>query len=120
MFLRLAPLLFLLLLAIAVAPARALAQEGGGHDDGHEVTTQGTEAGQTRDLVPVVLWTTVATLAAAVVGGVLYLFKRRIGAFPAHPDWVAPISVMPSRDFPDEGTFGAAAEAHHGGGHGHH
>lgn len=108
-------LLFLLLLA-AVAPTAAVAQEGGGDD--HEATSQG--GGQTRDLVPVVLWTAATVIAAGVVASVLYMFKRRIGAFPPHPEWVAPISVMRSQDFPDESTPGGVTDAHASTASGHH
>jgi len=67
------------------------------------------------DVVPVVLWTIVAVLVLCVLGGTFYLLKRRIGAFPRNPTWVAPISIMESKTFPDEGDFGDVppAGAHH-------
>jgi hypothetical protein len=66
------------------------------------------------DVVPVAVWTTVGVVAGAVVFGVLYLFKRRIGGFPKNPSWVAPISIERSETFPDEGDFGDVAPgAHH-------
>jgi hypothetical protein len=49
-----------------------------------------------REVEPGLIWTLVGVTALSVVGGSFYLFKRRIGAFPRQPDWVAPISVMPA------------------------
>jgi hypothetical protein len=51
--------------------------------------------------------------------GTLYLLKRRVGGFPEHPSWTAPISVMRSRDLPgDDGADGHAASPDgHGTGH---
>lgn len=60
------------------------------------------------DVVPVAVWTIVAVLLAALVGGVFYLLKRRVGGFPRNPKWVAPISIMESKTFPEEGDFGDA------------
>ncbi len=84
-----------------LSPALALAQESGA-------------AGGTRDVVPVAAWTIVTVVLFALVGTVFYLFKRRIGGFPANPAWKAPITIMPSKDFADEGAFGdAPVDAHH-------
>lgn len=70
-------------------------------------------AGAHGDITPMVLWSIAAIAGAATVFGTLYLFKRRIGGFPANPSWVAPITIMPSNTFADEGTFGdAPADAH--------
>ena len=66
---------------------------------------------------PMILWTVSGILIGCLVFGTFYLLKRRVGGFPKDPKWVAPISIMQSKDFADEGTFGdAPAEAH---GHGH-
>ncbi|MCC7366261.1 MAG: hypothetical protein IT303_18030 [Dehalococcoidia bacterium] len=96
--------------APAELPARAAAfqdeEEGGTADDGSGV-----------DVVPVAVWTTVGVLGGAVVFGVLYMLKKRLGGFPANPSWVAPITIMPSKDFPDETTYGG--DDAHGHGHGH-
>jgi hypothetical protein len=66
---------------------------------------------------PMVLWTVSGIAIGCLVFGTFYLLKRRVGGFPKEPKWVAPISIMESKDFADEGTFGdSPAEAH---GHGH-
>lgn len=67
------------------------------------------------DVMPMVVWSTVTILGAGVVFGTLYLLKRRVGGFPANPAWVAPITIMPSKDFADEGSFGESPDtgAHH-------
>ena len=62
-----------------------------------EVTPQGSSL----DLEKVI-WTISAIAVASLIMGILYLFKRRIGAFPRNPTWIAPISIMPSKDLPDE------------------
>jgi hypothetical protein len=49
-----------------------------------------------------VVWTVVGVAVASVILAIFYLFKRRVGAFPKNPSWVAPISVMPAKDLPDE------------------
>ncbi|MCC6382113.1 MAG: hypothetical protein IT304_06355 [Dehalococcoidia bacterium] len=69
-------------------------------------SAQGGEAGDGTDVVPGAVWTVVGIAIFAVVFGMFYLFKRRIGGFPRNPRWVAPITVMPSREFPDEGDYG--------------
>jgi len=66
------------------------------------------------DVMPMVVWSIVAVVVSAVIFGTLYLLKRRVGGFPANPPWVAPISVMPSKDFADEGTFPESpVDSHH-------
>ena len=78
------------------------------NQDGHgagPVTTQGQ--GSDQDVIPRVKW----TLAGIFVGGyalsMLYLLKRRLGGFPENPSWVAPITIMPSKDLPgDTDTHG--------------
>lgn len=67
------------------------------------------------DVMPMVIWSIVAISVFAVLFGTLYLLKRRIGGFPSNPAWVAPITIMPSKDFADEGSFPASAgdAAHH-------
>lgn len=73
------------------------------------------EEGGSGDTGPRVTWALAAIGAGALVLGSLYLFKRRIGGFPEHPAWVAPITILKSSDSPDETTFGDAPA----GGHGH-
>lgn len=63
---------------------------------------QAPEDQGTRKVEPTVIWTVVGVAGVALAGGALYLFKRQIGAFPRNPDWVAPISVMPASENPEE------------------
>lgn len=67
-----------------------------------------------RRVEPPILWTVAGVAAISLTGGTFYLLKRRVGGFPANPAWVAPISVMPSSDSPDEGTYGDAPADSHG------
>ena len=60
----------------------------------------------------VVIWSIVGLGIFAAIGGVLYYFKRQVGGFPENPSWVAPITIMESKDFPDEGDFGEPAPSH--------
>lgn len=92
---------------IAAVPAFALEGPGAGF-----VTQQ--QAASTHDVVPTVIWVIVSVLLACLAGGILYLFKRRIGAYPKNPSWVAPISIMLSRDLPgDEEAHEAHADSTH-------
>lgn len=77
----------------AGAPAQA---EGHGSESTANVPSANVER---------VLWSVLAIALAVPIGGVLYLLKKRLRAFPEHPEWVAPISVMRSRDLPDERTY---------------
>lgn len=65
------------------------------------------------DVVPGATWTVVGIAIGCVAGGVLYLFKRQVGAFPKDPEWVAPISIMRSEDLPEEGDFGPGPASPH-------
>ncbi|MEX1104039.1 MAG: hypothetical protein WED87_07300 [Dehalococcoidia bacterium] len=58
------------------------------------------------------IWSIVGLAIFVVVGGVLYFMKRQMGGFPENPSWVAPITIMPSKDFPDEGDFGDQPPSH--------
>jgi hypothetical protein len=108
--LRLAFLAIVALLAVgAVLPAFALESPANLPIAG---TFAAAESGGT-DVMPMVVWSIVAVLVAGVVFGTLFLLKRRVGGFPANPTWVAPISVMPSKDFADEGTFSEAPQDSH-------
>ncbi len=72
------------------------------------------ESGAGGDNTKILLWSISGVAAGGVVMGTLYLLKRRVGAFPKNPTWVAPISIMESKTFADEGTFGdAQSEGHH-------
>ena len=79
--------------ALLVTATTAFAEERGA------TTESGT------DVVPMAIWTFAGVLVAAVVGAVFYMLKRKLGLFD-HPTWVAPISITPSSQFADEGTFG--------------
>lgn len=85
-------------------------------DGGHGTPDPMVQSGQNGiDVLPVVLWSLAGAAVFAVVLGVLYLLKRQVGGFPENPEWVAPISIMRSRDLPaDDDTHG------HGDAHGGH
>jgi hypothetical protein len=55
-----------------------------------------------RDVVPMLVWMVAGVAAAALILGTLYLFKRRIGAFPQNPTWKAPIAIMRASDLPGD------------------
>lgn len=65
-----------------------------------------------KDVTTTLLWSIGGIGAGAVVMGTLYLFKRKIGGFPKNPTWVAPITIMPSRENPTDETWGAGDAAH--------
>lgn len=54
----------------------------------------------------VLVWAIIGVAVLAGVTGILYQVKKKLGGFPENPAWVAPITVMPSRELPDEGDFG--------------
>jgi hypothetical protein len=97
----------LLLLATA-APAAASSTPGGVSRPAADDVVEA----ETHDVVPVATWTFAGILAGAVVLGTLYLFKRRIGAFPKNPSWVAPITILPSNENAE--SFGDAPAGDHG------
>ncbi len=66
--------------------------------------SEGTPSG--RAIEPTILWTVAGVAVGVVVFGTLYLLKRQVAAFPKNPTWVAPISIMPSRELPDETKTG--------------
>ena len=104
---------------VALAPAAAFAQDHG--DDGAATEEQGSGSDfiggpDWDDAKDVTIWSMVGIGVFGAVLGVLYLFKRKIGAFPEHPSWVAPISIMPASELP-----GDDADAHgHAAGHDSH
>lgn len=56
------------------------------------------------------LWSVLGIAAACAVGGAFFMLRRSLGHF-ANPTWIAPISIMLSKDSPE--SFGdAPAEAH--------
>ena len=64
-----------------------------------------------RAVEPALLWTVASVVGVSLVAGSLYLLKRRVGAFPSNPDWVAPISVMPAGENASEEADYPAAPA---------
>lgn len=80
------------------APAIATAQE---EPHGEEQTIPLSDRAKT-----VLVWAIIGVAVVAGVGGIFYQVKRKLGGFPENPSWVAPITVMPSRELPDEGDFG--------------
>ena len=82
---------------------RTRAQESPAADDGES-------SGQ--DVNPVLLWSIASVAAGVVVMGTLYLLKRQVGGFPANPAWVAPITIMHSRDNATDATWGAGDDGH--------
>lgn len=108
------------LLAMAVVSPAAFATETQAPASQPPTTTafQDEGAASERAVEPVILWSLTGIAAGAVVLGMLYLLKRRIGGFPENPPWVAPIFITPSSDNPTEETFGAAPDHDsHGSGH---
>src|SRR5512135_1419046 len=68
------------------------------------------------DVVPMLIWMFVGVGGSALVLGTLYLFKRRVGAFPKNPTWVAPIAIMRASDLPgDSDPHEATSDDAHGG-----
>jgi len=103
------------LFALAVA-VPAVAQDHGPAPTTHGESGGEGDTGNEHDVVPVLVWSSLGVVAGGLVLSVLYVFKRRVGGFPANPSWVAPITIMPSKDFPTEGSYGDVPA----GGHGHH
>jgi hypothetical protein len=98
---------FVLTLSVLVAVAilsspLAFAQGEGGSSSGSSWS----------DVKEVAIWMMVGIAASAVVLGVLYLLKRRVGGFPKDPAWVAPISIQRSADLPGDDNAGHEADAH--------
>jgi len=96
---------FVLALAL-VAPAFA--------DDGHGSPDPMAQAGGGIDVLPTILWSLAGVGVFAVVLGVLYLLKRQVGGFPENPEWVAPISIMRSRDLPADDDSNGHGDPHGG------
>lgn len=56
------------------------------------------------------LWSVLGIVVACGIGGVFYMLRRSLGHF-ANPTWIAPISIMLSKESPE--SYGdAPAEAH--------
>ncbi len=94
----------------ATVPAAPLAPVGSGAGD---VVTALEEPHGEEQSIPLsdraktaLVWAVIGIAGLAGIGGILYRVKRKLGGFPENPSWVAPITVMRSRDLPDEGDFG--------------
>ena len=84
-----------------LAAAPAFAQEG--------PPTGGTG----RDILPPVVWMLCGVAGFALLLGIFYLLKRRMGGFPANPAWVAPITIMTSSELPqDDEPAGHSEDLH--------
>ncbi len=110
---RLLSLLVAVVLSVAVMPTTAaFAQEHGG---GESATSNSPKWS---DVKEVATWSIVGVATGAVVLGVFYTLKRKVGGFPENPTWVAPITIMQSKDFlsednmPDAGGHDSHAPAH--------
>lgn len=103
-------LLIATLLAALSAPAAALAGSydlpGAGHVLPAQQGQEPAEDGDDELVDPAVIWSLVGLGVFAAIMGALYYFKREVGGFPENPTWVAPITIMRSKDLPDEGDFG--------------
>lgn len=105
---RLLSLLLAAVLSVAVMPASmAFAQEHG------DAAASSSNSPHWSDVKEVALWSIASVAAGAVILGVLYTFKRKVGGFPENPSWVAPITIMPSRELPGDDNQGHEATAPH-------
>jgi len=100
-------------LAISLlAPVALVSAQEESHGEEGELTTAPVESTPFDDVQAVTIWSLAAIAAGGLLLGVLYLFKRQIGAFPEHPVWTAPISIMRARDLPSEGDSHGHDDAH--------
>ncbi len=105
---RLTSLLLAAVLAAALLPATmAFAQEHG------DEAPSGSNSPHWSDVKEVAVWSIAGVAAGAVILGVLYTLKRKVGGFPANPSWVAPITIMPSSELPGDDNQGHEASAPH-------
>jgi hypothetical protein len=89
----------LLLSASALTAPVALAQEADEEGHGGIDFLGGPEWSSVQE---VTVWSIAGVAIFAILLGVLYLFKRTVGGFPANPAWVAPISIMPASELPSD------------------
>jgi hypothetical protein len=100
----------LVISATMLWPMAAFADEGG--------APASDSGSQWSDVKDVAIWSMVGVAGGCALLGILYLLKRRVGGFPEHPSWVAPISIMPAGDLPSDpdslasDDHGAHAAAH--------
>lgn len=109
----------ILLTALAVSAiafaSSALAQE---HSDGESEGHGGSSfigGPDWKDVREVTIWSLVSIAGGSALLGVFYLFKRKIGAFPENPTWVAPITIMPASELPGDDDPHGQGNADHGG-----
>jgi hypothetical protein len=106
-----------LLAAPAFSATAAFAQDHGGESGADEEHGSGgidfLAGPDWDDAKEVTIWSIVSVATFGTVLGVLYLFKRKVGGFPEHPAWVAPISIMRASDLPGDGDDGHEAAAPH-------
>ena len=118
-------LILVALLAVAVSPVAASGDRAGAggapagsaidaQEEGHGEEEAGATSERRDGLDSVVIWSLVSLGIFALVLGAFYFFKRQVGGFPENPEWVAPITIMPSKDFADDGDFGEAGTTAHG------
>lgn len=108
---------FALLVAPAFSATAAFAQDHG--DEGAAEEDHGTGGTDFLggpdwdDAKGVTIWSIVGVTIFGTVLGVLYTFKRKVGGFPEHPAWVAPISIMPAGELPGDDNDGHEAHTAH-------
>ena len=112
---RLLVLLLGALFAVALFGTAVAQDHGGGEAEGEESHAPASDSPGWSDVKEVTIWSIAGILGGAVVFGVLYTLKRKVGGFPENPTWVAPISIMPASQLPADDT-----DPHgHGHGEGH-
>jgi hypothetical protein len=107
-----------LVVTMLATPAVALAQDHGDEGAAGEDHGGGTSfigGPDWDDARSMTAWSIVGIGTFSAILGVFYLFKRKVGGFPEHPSWVAPISIMPASELPgDDGDGHAPAHDSHG------
>ena len=99
--------------SLAAAPA-VFAKDHGGEEEGGTAAAPSSNSNWD-EAQDVTIWSIAAIAGVAALLGVFYLFKRKVGGFPANPAWVAPIMIRPASDLPGDDD-----EPHgHGHGEGH-
>ncbi len=109
---RLLALFLSALFAVALFGPAFAQDHGGGEAEGEESHTPASDSPGWSDVQEVTIWSLAGIAAGAVVLGVLYTLKRRVGGFPENPSWVAPITIMPASQLPSDD------DDPHGHGHG--
>lgn len=100
------------LLAIALIGPAFAQDHGGGEAAAGGEHSPASDSPSWRDVKQVAIWSIAGIAAGAVVLGVLYTLKRKVGGFPENPAWVAPITIMPSRELPGDDDPHGHDDAH--------